>query len=107
MKPYQLILPMNYLRKEFKMNKRMQEAITDCCKHGNYFFDKETMEFWDSKIEYGMTSDDLFITSEKNFDDTKRLYSVREYNWEKHDVKTISFQKFNTLKDAMEFIKEV
>lgn len=87
------------------MNHKMRDAIGDHKAHGYHFFDDDTMEFWNSKIEFGMTDNNLFITSEDNFDRTRTLYTVQEYDWEGHCPNTVSgFQEFETLEDAIDFV---
>ena len=46
---------------------------------GHHFFSPETMRFFGSKIESGILGGNYFITSEKNFDDTKREFRVRSF----------------------------
>jgi hypothetical protein len=52
--------------------KRANKAI------GNHFFDKDTLRFFDSKIEPRIYAGRYFITSEQFDDSGPRLYSVRE-----------------------------
>ena len=86
------------------MNKRMRDAINDSLNAGRYYFTKDTMKFWGSKVEAGMYGNDTFVTSENNYDGSKRLYSARHYDWENHEVNTIGeFQQFESLEDAIEF----
>ena len=87
-------------------NEMMQEAIQDSLRHGNKFFTPDTMDFWGSEVVSGMYSNNTFVTSEDNFNRTKKLYSVRYYDWDKHEVETITFQQHNTLDDAIRFAKE-
>lgn len=87
------------------INHRMRDAIGDHKAHGRHFFDDDMMEFFNIKIELGMTNNNLFITSEDDFDKTRILYTVRKYDWEKHWVIIVSkFQEFETLEDAMNFV---
>lgn len=74
---------------------------------GGYFFDEKTMDFWGSKVESEPIRE-LFVTSEDNFDRTKKLYTVRRFNPDDCSIDTYSaFQQFETLQDAMNFIHEV
>lgn len=76
--------------------KRHNKAI------GYHFFDKETLEFWGSKIETELFNNHTFITSEDNFDRTKRLYTIRHYDKTNGKVKTIGeFQQFKNLDEAV------
>lgn len=89
------------------MKKTMQDVIKDSKLFGNYFFSKETMEFWNSKVESELYDYDLFVTSEDNYNRTETLYSVRHYDWSRHEVRTIAFQKFKTKEEAIEYLKEI
>ena len=60
---------------------KMKDVIEDCKAAENHFFDKETIDFWGSKIETELINNEFFITSEDNFDRTEKLYSIRRYNW--------------------------
>ena len=90
-------------RKVTMHNQRMIEAIRDCT---DCFFSKSTMDSWNSEIEYGMLPNNTFVTSEDNFNRTKKLYSVRLYDWDKHSVETITFQQHRSLSDAIRFAEE-
>ena len=88
------------------MKALMRKAIEDCKEYGNHFFDKTTMEFWNSKIVAGMYENNTFVTSEDNFDRTRTLYTARHYDWENHRVRTIGeFQQFKTEEEAIAFAK--
>lgn len=85
---------------------RMRLMLEDSRARGDYFFSKETMEFWGSAIESELLENNTFVTSEDNFDKTKRLYTARHYNWDRHSVETIGeFQQFTTRTAAIEFAK--
>lgn len=84
-------------------------TINDMIKHHKenkyHFFDDDTMQFFGSKIESDLYNDKYFITSEKNFDGTKRLFTVRKYDWETAQVEDIpKFQAFPTLHEAKDFL---
>ncbi|MBE3120695.1 MAG: hypothetical protein IMZ53_08475 [Thermoplasmata archaeon] len=74
---------------------------------GHHFFDRDTMRFFNSKIE---TKGDLignkyFITSE-HFENSPRHYSVREFDKRTGSIKTISeFNEFHSSYGAREFAK--
>ena len=87
-------------------NARMQEAIRDSLRHGSFFFSQGTIEFWGSEVEYGMFSNNTFVTSEDNYNRTKKLFSVRHYDWERHEVETVTFQQHDNLDDAIRTAKE-
>lgn len=90
------------------MNDLMRKAIADNKEHGYYFFDKDTKKFWNSKIVAGMYKNNTFVTSEDNYDRTRILYTVRQYDWEKHTVITIGeFQQFETKEEAVAVARRV
>lgn len=67
--------------------------------NGYNWFDPSTMRFFASRIESGIIKGKYFITSEKNFDGTRRFFSVRSFD-EKGDIDTIGeFQAYRN-KDA-------
>jgi len=47
-----------------------------------------------------------FITSETNYNDTARVYSIREFSRETGAVTTID-PDFSTLKEARDYLREV
>lgn len=71
-----------------------------------YFFSRETMRFFESRIESGLYKDKTFITSEKNFNGTKRLYTVRQLQQDGSIKKLSNFNQFKTLQDAREWRKD-
>ena len=73
--------------------KRAHEA------NGGYFFREDTMKYWGTKLHGYTTRYNLFITSDDNFNGTKKLFSVRFYNAEKDTFESI-FQKCGTLQEA-------
>lgn len=89
-----------------KYTLKMKAVVKDHKDAGKHFFDKDTMHCWGSKIETELINNEFFITSEDNFDRTKRLYSIRHYDWDTHSIETVSFQQFKTLNAAMETLME-
>jgi hypothetical protein len=66
------------------------------------------MRYWSSKIETELYKNRCFVTSEKNYDDTKRLYTVRQFSEDYTDINTIGdFQAYTTKEDAVEALKEI
>lgn len=77
-----------------EMKKRNQEA-------GQYWFSKETMDFFGCVIEAGPNIKNIFITSEWNFDRTERYYTLRRFDTKTNTVETIGeFQQYKTLLEA-------
>ena len=69
--------------------------------NGGYFFNKDTMNFFGTKIETSVFKNGCFVTSEDNYDKTKRLYTVRRFNGKSID--TIGdFQQYKTKESARE-----
>lgn len=92
------------MSRTYTRNKLMEKAIRDSLAHGDYFFSKDTVKFWNSKVCAGMFPNNTFVTSEDNFDRSKTLYTARIYDWRTHSVETIGeFQAFVNLEDAVNF----
>tara|TARA_R110000824_G_scaffold388405_3_gene583975 strand:+ start:960 stop:1226 length:267 start_codon:yes stop_codon:yes gene_type:complete len=72
---------------------------------GLHFFDKDTMNYFDSKIETGLYKDNTFITSERHNDSNEpRRFTIRKALECGKSIKTIgNFGEFETLKDAKFF----
>ena len=69
--------------------------------NGGHFFDKDTMKFWGTRIETSVFKNGCFVTSEDNYNKTKRLYTVRRFNGKSID--TIGdFQQYKTKESARE-----
>ena len=50
-----------------------------CRMNNNKFFNKDTMKYWHSRVLQGVYGHRYFITSEANYNNTQRLYTVHEY----------------------------
>ncbi len=58
-------------------------------KSGHYFFSKDTMKFFESKIETDLIGGRYFVTSESSsFDDRDRKFTIREA-LPNGDIKTV------------------
>lgn len=69
------------------------KAITQS--NGYHFFDKNTMNYWGTRIETSVFANGCYVTSEDDFSKTKRLYTVRRFNGKSID--TIGeFQQYRT-----------
>lgn len=73
---------------------------------GHHFFSPETMRFFGSKIESGILGGNYFITSEKNFDDTKREFKVRSFAQNGKVNGNPLGKTFETKEQAKDAIKE-
>lgn len=88
-------------------NTKIEQMKRDSLAHGNHFFTEDTMKFWGSKVVAGMFKNNTFVTSEDNYDRSQKLFTARQYDWKKHEVKTIGeFQQFVNLEDAVRFAKQ-
>jgi len=77
-------------------------------KSGSHYFDKETVKYWGSKVHTDPNKYGLFISSEENFDGTKRLYSIKFFNANNpNKIETLSFQKHETLAEARIFVSNL
>ena len=73
--------------------------------HEGHWFEEDTFRFFSSRLSWDSLTPAgndtyLFVSSESNFDRTKRLYSIRSITTS-GDVQTVGdFQAFNTLAEA-------
>ena len=82
----------------FKEMKELNESI------GDIWFSKDALAFWNTEIMTDSNELGLFITSDDDYDRTKKLYSVRRIAKTGH-VETLSFQCAGTLSEAKRWIK--
>ena len=74
---------------------------------GGHFFDKNTLRFFNSRIESSLLKNKYFITSEWYGEGFKRLYTIREA-LKDGSIKTIGkFQEHKTKELAKEAIKKI
>jgi hypothetical protein len=88
----------------------MQEIKRHNIEAGYYFFYKDNMKFFKSKIYtkvYEIQGRFLFITSEENWNGKKRFFSIREYYKKTGAVKTVCFQITEDFEEAKKMIKEI
>ena len=69
---------------------------------GMHFFDDETMDFFNSKVETDANRHGFFITSEKNpWGNHPRMYTVRRFDPSTGGIEKASeFEQFSTLLQA-------
>lgn len=80
---------------------------------GYYFFSRDTMRFFGTRIESALYKNNTFITSDyTGFERNNRAYSVREFHSETGIVNTAkfsngqsTFNKFSTIESAREFAR--
>ena len=69
---------------------------------GYHFFDDDTLQFFNSKIESELIGDKYFITSERMELSRPKLFTVRVYDWGTGRVNKVGrFQEHKTLKKAL------
>lgn len=86
--------------------KNMKDVIRYNKMVGQYFFERDTMEFFGSKVECELLENNCFITSEDDFRREKRLYTIRRYDPNTAHIDTVGgFQKFKTFNAAMNAAK--
>ena len=86
----------------------MTEAKAIYKSTGKHFFDSDTIKYWGSKIETALYKNRCFVTSENNFDNTKRLYTLRRFNENYTTIETIGeFQQYITKEDATEAARAI
>ena len=80
---------------------------------GYYFFSRDTMRFFGTRIESTLYKNNTFITSDyTGFERNNRAYSVRVFHPETRIVNTAkfsdgqsTFNKFSTIESAREFAR--
>ena len=74
---------------------------------GQFFFSKDNMGFFGSRIESKLCGERFFITSERvNFISDKRAYTVRLVDWETGDIRSEpDFQSYKSLDEARQAVK--
>jgi hypothetical protein len=92
-------------------DKKKKELVRLYNQTGGYFFASDTMDFWESIIEFvGKIPDEeteytiLFVTSEKMYSNPNREFRLREFLPAKKAVKTLGI--FDNLDDAKEKLFE-
>lgn len=72
---------------------------------GHHWFSPSTMRFFGSKVYPDLVGGRYFISSEKNFDDSKRLYTLRMVT-DDGTIDTVGkFQEFASLRQARKALK--
>ena len=88
------------------MFKNMEEVIEANEAAGKYFFSKDTLAFFKSKVESELLYSEYFITSEKAcFSDNTRVYNVRRV-LPSASIETVK-RGFDTKKEAKEYIDNI
>lgn len=81
---------------------------------GKYFFNPETVDFWNSRIHTAPNKYGLFVESYDSFDRTYKLYTVRCFIPSTADIETIepaeiakTYEHFDTLRSAKNFMHKL
>ena len=64
----------------------ISEVKSTVTANGGHFFDRGTMKCWGTRIETSIFKNGCFVTSEDNYNKTKRLYTVRRFNGKSIDT---------------------
>jgi hypothetical protein len=90
------------------MTEREMKDLTK--RHGNSYFDKKTVEFWNSKIEKTADNNGIFVESVDDFDRENRLYLVKAISMQ-GEIQTIepdgTMYTFKSPEEAKSFAKEL
>ena len=90
------------------MTAKMSEVIKANKDAGKHFFDEDSMKFFGSRIESDLFPNDMFITSENNFDGSKRFYTIRKFNRETCGIDDVSaFLAYKTKQSAIKAIEQL
>lgn len=81
----------------------LREAVEIYKKNGGHFFDKDTMRFFGSKVESELFDNRCFITSEDNFNETERFFTVRRFS--ENYTRTETMGEFNKIANYDEAVK--
>ncbi len=71
---------------------------------GHHFFDTDTMEFFNSKLESDLIDGRFFITSERFDFDTAKTYTIRAAKDDGRIVTLGDFGQYQTLQDARDVL---
>lgn len=94
---------------EFSSVPQMKAAVRNS---GSHWFDKNTMRFFNSKIETGILQKRFFISSERQEITDPKRYTIRYFVRDNNatpalDCHTVGeFEQFETLADAKDYLKE-
>lgn len=73
-----------------------------------HFFDRETLKYWGTRVESGLYKNRCFVTSDLDFDGSRRAFTVRRFSPDFLHVETVGeFQEYALKGTAREAAKEV
>lgn len=73
-----------------------------------HFFDRETLKYWGCRIESSLYKNRCFVTSELDFNGSRRAFTVRRFSPDFLRIETVGEFQGYALKDtAREAAKEV
>lgn len=93
---------------EFSSVPQMKVAVSNS---GSHWFDKDTMSFFNSKIETGILQKRFFITSERMETTEPKKYTIRYFVRDYEGVPSLEcfcvgeFQQFDSVADAKKYLK--
>ena len=71
---------------------------------GKYFFSRNSMRFFNSKIESGVLEGQYFITSERYEPEQPKMYTIRKALETGHIINMGEFRQFYTVEEAKDYI---
>lgn len=75
---------------------------------GSYWWSKESMRFFNTRVESTLMQGDYFITSELSPYGHKRMYSVRHYDRANNDIDTVGdFYSYHSREQAKDCVKKL
>ena len=90
------------------MRYSIEEVIRANKAAGYHFFDKDTMEFFGSKVVCPVFENCCFVTEEDDFLRTQKLYTVRQFDPLTGSIEIVGeFQEYETVEEAIKAALEV
>ena len=85
----------------------IEQIINTNKEKGFHFFSKETLAFWRGRVHAGVIGGCYFVTSERDFSDTQRLYTIRKANTDGTIDTVGDFQAYATLAQAKRAMRKL
>lgn len=105
---YDVILNGASTEAEEVMFKTMSDVKAKNKEIGHFFFDPDTMKFWDSKVESTLYKGTYFITSEKHATEGKpRQFSIRQVLRTGEIITVGRGREYSSLESARDAVKEL
>lgn len=85
----------------------IDDVVRENKQKGNHFFDDDTMEHFNSRVETNLFYDKYFVTSEKAPHEKQRFFTVRRVT-DDFDVRTVGeFQAYDTKSEAIDRVEQL